>query len=255
MIPTKPSTGSKSNNGNSNPLQLPEVQSAMLNHLQSTSSQWATPELLASISQNHPKLAQGMANPKYMSALQSMQSNPTETIERLRKNDPDIMEWLLEFCAVMGEHFVGLGENGGQDGKKKEGGGREKEGGSFEDARMREMGPLEKKALEKNQQQQQQKQKPQTKSSTKSSSKQSTPLTSTDTTATASNNAANNEMDNQVASILANDELRSILMDPKMQQIMEECGTTGSKLRYYMSHPEVGPKLRLLMDAGLLRFA
>ena len=37
------------------------------------------------------------------------------------------------------------------------------------------------------------------------------------------------EIDSEVSSILANDELRSILLDPQMQQIMEEC-STGSKL-------------------------
>jgi len=62
-----------------------------------------------------------------------------------------------------------------------------------------------------------------------------------------------NDMDNQVASVLGNDELRSILLDPRMQQIMEECSSQAGKLRYYMGHEEYGPKLRKLMEAGLIR--
>jgi D-hexose-6-phosphate mutarotase len=60
-------------------------------------------------------------------------------------------------------------------------------------------------------------------------------------------------IDDEVSAILANDDLRSILMDPKMQHIMEECSTIGGKLQYYMRHEEYGPKLRRMMEAGLLK--
>ena len=77
-------TSKPSSNDKNNPLHLPEVQSAMLSRLQTNSDQWATPDLLDTITQNYPKLARGMNDPQYMAALQCMQTNPKETLERLR---------------------------------------------------------------------------------------------------------------------------------------------------------------------------
>ena len=97
----------------------------------------------------------------------------------------------MEFCGVKGEHFTKLGSEGGgcgDNGKAK--------GSTSDDQKIREMGPLEKKALDKHKKMQKE-------------------------------NVF--EIDSEVSSILANDELRSILLDPQMQQIMEEC-STGSKL-------------------------
>jgi len=214
----------KQNTDKSNPLQLPEVQSAMSSHLQTNSKQWATPDLLDSITQNHPKLAQGMQNPQYMSALQSMQTNPKETLERLKQTSPEIVDWLMEFCGVMGEHFVKLGETSSKDKKVKS----SSEDGNGSDLpplpsqKIREIGPLEKKALEKHQKE----------------SKQQQLL----------------KEDEEVSAILGDEELHSILLDPKMQEVMREC-SKGSKLNYYMSHPEYGPKLRRLVQAKLMQVA
>ena len=215
---------------NNNPLHLPEVQS----HLQSNSDQWATPDLFETITQNHPKLAQRMVDPQYMAALQAMQTNPKETLERLKQSSPEIVEFLMEFCGVMGEHFTKLGsEDGGDDG-----GETKASRNMASDKKIREMGPLEKKALDRHKETQKEKE-------TKQNQQQQNQQRA---------NSTMNETDSQVSSILANDELRSILLDPKMQQIMEEC-STGSKLRYYMSHEEYGPKLRQLMEAGLIQVA
>jgi len=115
MVPTSKPTSYSNNNNNkpssndkTNPLHLPEVHSAMLSHLQTNSDQLATPDLLDTITQNHPKLARGMNDPRYMAALQCMQTNPKETLERLKETSPDIVDWLMEFCGVMGEHFIKL---------------------------------------------------------------------------------------------------------------------------------------------------
>ncbi len=201
----------------------------MLSHLQSNSAQWATPDLLDTITKSHPKLARGMQDPRYTAALQNMQTRPKETMESLKKSSPEIVEWLLEFCGVMGEHFLRIGEE--RDGKK---GGSSEEGKGY-GVKVREMGPLEKKALERQQQMQSAKD---------------------EGSAPAYQDAANpsNEMNSRVSSILANEELRSMLMDPVMQSIMEEC-SAGNKLRYYMGHEEFGPKLRRLMEAGLIKVA
>lgn len=239
MIPSRSAQPSPSSNGRNlgsgSPLYLPEVQSAMLEHLQSNSSEWATPDLLDSITQYHPKLARGMSDPRYMAALQGMRTNPKETLERLKKTSPDVVDWLMEFCGVMGEHFVKLGEGRG-GGRTEKRGGREKvpdaAGG---DEKIREIGPLEKRALDMHQKQ---------KSNYGKRLNEGRPNMASETS----------ELDDQVSSILSNDELRSILLDPQMQRIMEEC-STGNKLRYYMSHEEYGPKLRTLMGAGLIQLA
>ena len=216
----------KQNTDKNNPLQLPEVQSAMLSHLQTNSDQWATPDLLDSITQNHPKLAQGMQNPQYMAALQSMQRNPKETLERLKQTSPEIVDWLMEFCGVMGEHFVTLGGDGKDKKDEKVASSNEDSNGSglppLPSQKIREIGPLEKKALEKHQ---------------KESTKQQLP-----------------KEDEKVSSILGDEELRSILLDPKMQEVMREC-SQGNKLNYYMSHPEIGPKLQRLVQAKLMQVA
>ena len=217
----------KQNTDKNNPLHLPEVQSAMTSHLQTNSEQWATPDLLDSITQNHPKLAQGMQNPQYMAALSSMQTNPKETLERLKQTSPEIVDWLMELCGVMGEHFVKLGENGGNTKERKVASNSEGSNGSglpsLPSQKIREIGPLEKKALEKHQKESKDSHQPP-------------------------------KEDEDVSAILGDEELHSILLDPKMQEVMREC-SKGNKLNYYMSHPEYGAKLRRLVQAKLMQVA
>jgi hypothetical protein len=54
--------------------------------------------------------------------------------------------------------------------------------------------------------------------------------------------------------ILADGELAELLMDPEMQRVMQECGVPG-RMKAYMQHAEYGPKLRKLIEAGLLKVA
>ena len=202
----------------------------MLSQLETNANLWARPDLLDTITKHHPKLARGMNDPRYVSALHGMQTHPKETLENLENNCPEILDWLQEFCGVMGEHFIRLGIE--QDGANNN---RAKSVSDADATKVREMGPLEKKALEKHM--------------NMDAKKDQRVQQRTNDAAGSTKN-----LDEQVSSILANDELRSILMDPIMQQIMEEC-STGNKLRYYMSHAEYGPKLRQLFDAGLIRAA
>lgn len=248
MLPSSSSTTKNKQQGTTkdkDPRHLPEVHAALLSHLHANSSEWATSELLDALPEKHPKLAQGMANPRYMQALQAMQANPKETLARLKESDPDIVAWLMEFCGVMGEHFSSLGaeqEEGGRK-KKKEAAAAAMTG---EEKKVREMGPLEEKALRRQRHDKAAPPPPAETSTKQPRKKQSAPPTE-----------PHQEMDDRVASILANEDLRSILLDPTIQRIMEECAGTGgsAKLRYYMGHEEYGPKLRLLMEAGLLRLA
>jgi chemotaxis protein histidine kinase CheA len=57
---------------------------------------------------------------------------------------------------------------------------------------------------------------------------------------------------NDVARVLADNELKTLLMDPELQRVLQQCGEPG-KLRYFMSHPEFGPKIKRLAQAGLVQ--
>ena len=102
-------------------------------------------------------------------------------MESLKHSSPEIVVWLLEFCGVIGEHFLQLGEE--RDGKKGGSSGGEKGDG----VKVREIGPLEKKVLERHQQMQSAKD---------------------EGSAPAYRDAANpsNEMNSRLSSILANEE-------------------------------------------------
>lgn len=222
------------NEGNMVPIEQTEPKSSIFTEAQNTlaadlasNTEWATSDLLETIS-NHPKLAAGMSNPKYTAALQSMQCKPKETMERLRNEDPEVLEFLNEFCGVMGDHFCKLGE------EQKSTNAKATNNSNAGIEKVREMGVLEEKAMRKHK----------------------TEIDKlTNNTQNKSNNTDIAAADEHVASILSNDELRSILLDTKMQQILQECSTQNGKLHYYMRHEEYGPKLRKLMEVGLLRVA
>ena len=55
-----------------------------------------------------------------------------------------------------------------------------------------------------------------------------------------------------IQNIVADPEMAQILMDPAMQIIMQECAMPG-RMHAYMNHPDYGPKLRRLMQVGLLK--
>lgn len=212
------STSSKANAESS--IHLPEVQGRLSSHLESAQSEWASPAFLESLSK-HPTLAKGWNDPKYLVALESMKTHPKETMEKLQSHEPEILQWLMEFAGVMGDHFLTLNEESsalaGEEAKKEE----------EPKKLMREIGPLEEKAMravKENIHIQQQR---------------------------------HEQLDNEVQQILSNDFIRSILLDPQMQQILQDCSNDGGngKLRYYMEHDDFGPKLRVLMKAGLIKVA
>lgn len=47
-------------------------------------------------------------------------------------------------------------------------------------------------------------------------------------------------------------ELSSILMDPEMQRVLQECALPG-RMGKYMQDGKWGPKIRMLIDNGLLK--
>lgn len=57
----------------------------------------------------------------------------------------------------------------------------------------------------------------------------------------------------RVDRVLNQPELRELLVDPSMQKVLQECADPALLARY-MGHPEYGPKLRLMAQAGLVAF-
>ena len=213
------SSTSKANNAVST-IYLPEVQGALSSHLESAQSKWASPAFLESLSK-HPKLAKGWNDPKYLAALESMKTHPKETMEKLQSHEPEILQWLMEFIGVMGDHFLTLGEDVSDDV------GNEVKKEEEPKILLREIGPLEEKAMR--------------------AVKDNVHIPQ----------RHQEQLDNEVQQILSNDSMRSILLDPQMQQILQDCSNDrgNGKVRYYMEHDDFGPKLRVLMKAGLIKMA
>jgi hypothetical protein len=182
----------KKKSGKDDPLEslrLPEVQAAMKNTVSDTKS-WMTPELMQRFAQN-PKLAMGMANPRFVKAMGELQENPEAAMEKY-KNDAALHDFLNEFTGLMGDHMTKLGENQ----KEKE----EKE--------LKQKQEEMRKEIAKN--------------------------------------------DPEVAKVLENQDVASILADPEMQRIMQECTKPGV-LRKYMSDPTIAKKFRILQQHGLIQ--
>ena len=59
------------------------------------------------------------------------------------------------------------------------------------------------------------------------------------------------EEDRRVQKILANPELRELLMDVRMQEVLRECADPG-KFQQHMRDPVMSRKIKLLMDNGLV---
>jgi len=225
---------SQSSTPNSDPLHLPEVQDTLSSHLQSAQSKWASPTFLNSLAQ-HSTLSKGWNDPRYLVALESMKTHPKETMEKLKADEPEILHWLIEFLGVMGDHFVMLGEDNADKCNEEYNTVLLKKIAKEEEAppKVREMGPMEEKAIRIRKAQ-----------PTPTNFQQQHEKSCLD--------------DNEVTKILSNDGLRSILLDPKIQHVMEECASDSvraGKLQYYLRHDDIGPKLRELMKAGLLQLA
>ncbi len=242
-IPTiRPKQQPKNNNNptttnNHNPLYMEEVQEAMKSqpnissYLSSNQHEWNTPHLLEQISQNKI-LSKGMMNPKFTAALEVFKSNPQKAKEQFR-NHPDVTEFLNEFCKVMGNHFTQLGKK--QDGAKTEKNAAKNNSSNTTTTTTTTVttdndivGPMAKKAIQKEKERQEQSGK------------------------TLNDNMSQEEKQ-RLDTIMADRELTSLLMDRKLQVVMDECTRIPGKMRMYMEHPEYGPKLKKLIHAGLLR--
>mmetsp|Transcript_19551 Transcript_19551/g.28124 ORF Transcript_19551/g.28124 Transcript_19551/m.28124 type:complete len:297 (+) Transcript_19551:228-1118(+) len=180
--------------------------------------EWATPELMNQL-QDNPILARGLSNPKCMAALTLLQSDPKEAKRRF-EGDPDVSAFLQEFGRVMSTHFTALGEAQGQQQGQEQ---QQQNKGPV----VQELGPLHAEALARQKQQN-------TGSNTAVSVAEGCPDDS-----------------ERVKEIVQNDELRALLMDVELQQILKECNDPV-KFRQHMSNPVTARKIKTLYEAGLV---
>ena len=69
---------------------------------------WITEDLLSKIEKN-PKLMKQLEDPRFSQALTTFQANPQKALLAVQ-NDPEVNEFIQEFCGFLGEHFTTLGE-------------------------------------------------------------------------------------------------------------------------------------------------
>lgn len=62
----------------------------------------------------------------------------------------------------------------------------------------------------------------------------------------------NKEDQDQVNKVLADKELYELLIDTELQHVIKECNAPD-RMVYFAKHPKYGPKIRKLVDAGLLQ--
>eukprot|EP00112_Aurelia_sp_Birch-Aquarium-sp1_P005485 Seg1622.13 transcript_id=Seg1622.13/GoldUCD/mRNA.D3Y31 product="hypothetical protein" protein_id=Seg1622.13/GoldUCD/D3Y31 len=92
-----------------NPLVFNEVQDALAAQMPLLQSkEWINDDLLSKLERN-PKLLKKLGDPRYSQALDSFQTNPQEAMAALQ-NDPEVKEFIQEFCGILGDHFDTLGE-------------------------------------------------------------------------------------------------------------------------------------------------
>ena len=228
QIPTiRPKNGSSGTRNERDRLRLQEVQDAMKNS--SLGGMFGgndggvaelltdDAELMQKIASN-PRLSAGMRNPKFAAAMEAMQRDPVAAMERFRDH-PEIGDFLREYCGVLGDHFTELGKRQEKEAAKAKTKAKKGEGGGGD------MGPLAEAALRRDQER-------------KARGEAEVPMSQGE--------------EEMMQKIVADPEMAQILMDPAMQIIMQECAMPG-RMHAYMNHPEYGPKLRKLMQVGLLK--
>ena len=64
--------------------------------------------MLSKVEKN-PKLIKQLEDVRFSQALTAFQKNPQEAMLAVQ-NDPEVKEFIQEFCGLLGEHFTTLGE-------------------------------------------------------------------------------------------------------------------------------------------------
>ncbi|XP_048766342.2 uncharacterized protein LOC125673697 [Ostrea edulis] len=91
---------------------LPEVQQTLTKEAQKiaeSKDEWLTDGLMKKIESND-KLFKKLGDKKYVEAVNQFQADPVKAMERY-KDEKEIQEFLTSFCKIMGEHFTGLADD------------------------------------------------------------------------------------------------------------------------------------------------
>eukprot|EP00613_Pedinella_sp_CCMP2098_P037565 CAMPEP_0171800986 /NCGR_PEP_ID=MMETSP0991-20121206/71996_1 /TAXON_ID=483369 /ORGANISM="non described non described, Strain CCMP2098" /LENGTH=449 /DNA_ID=CAMNT_0012412581 /DNA_START=14 /DNA_END=1363 /DNA_ORIENTATION=- len=257
-IPTiRRATAAELKKEKANALVLGEVQEAMkdaagpmANALAKTED-WVTPDLMKKFATN-PKLARGLTDPKFQAALQELQKDPKAAMLKFQ-GDKELTAFLQEFCQTMGEHFGHIGAQQEKEQKikqaKAESTSAAKSKKSTAAAAAAAAADVGKKAagLGRNEGIPTVPERPLSDAAMKraAAANGGKPVTQAP--------SVSHEEQAQMDNILRNEELRELLMDPEMQQVMQKCQEPG-RLQFFMSDPKWGPKIRKLSDFGLVRF-
>ena len=220
---------------------IQKQQQNIINPLLKNKDDWLTPDIQNQI-ENNKILSKGIKNPKFIYALQLLQDNPKKAMKKFQdSNNTDIIEYLNEFCKVMGNHFSTIGggsnDNINSNDNNNDGNTMKKQEKLIEeidnDRKKIEkkeiidsttIGPLAMNAWEKN---------------NSSFSLPPTPISKKE--------------QKMIDTIVSNKELSNLLMDVDLQTQIQQCGKYPGKLQNMMRHPNYGPKIRKLIDAGLLQ--
>ena len=73
-----------------------------------THTEWMTDDLLNKIS-SHPLLSKVFQEPRLAEVLSQFQSNPQAALAAASGN-PEMQQFLQEFCSLMGDHFTALAD-------------------------------------------------------------------------------------------------------------------------------------------------
>jgi hypothetical protein len=173
-----------------------------------------------------------------MAALELMQRDPKEAQKRFA-SDPDVNRFMQEFGKVMASHFQNYqpsSQTQPQQSQSSSSGAQPKMSPAITEvsgeSKIQEVGPLQAAAIQrKKEQESQQGAKPSAVSSSSSSNEDK--------------EAA------RVQEILADPELRELLMDPATQRMLQECGDPNM-FRRHMMNPATAAKLKKLYQAGLV---
>lgn len=91
----------KSNPTATNPLVFSEVRDAMANEMDRTRQNWMTPAFLEKL-ESSPKLAKAFSDPLFLHAANEMARDPAQAMKKYGKENPDFLEAMKEFVALMG---------------------------------------------------------------------------------------------------------------------------------------------------------
>lgn len=224
--------------------QIPEVQQTLTAEAQKMAQnkdEWLTDDLMKEIEANDT-LFKKLGDKKYVDAVNQFQSDPVKAMERY-KDDKEIQEFLTAFCKIMGEHFSGLADK--------------------QDKTTTPSKPApQSKIVELNSESEVKQAKstpPQTMNPMMSETLYTrSPTGGADMSVRSSTNPnqPTAEDERRMQEIVANPEIRNILLDPKVMKLIESLKFNpdeGTRL-LQQADSDLREKIQKLVQCGLLQF-